>query len=72
MMASILKMKGYVVSGIIIEDGQSHLNQLKFKDIPLITEDVASQQKSGIVIDTLSSNVSDELNKKHNLYHNRS
>ena len=71
MMALTLKMKGYVVNGIILEDNQANMQNFNFKEIPLITARVAAEQKSGIVIDTIPPNANADypaLVKKHTFW----
>ena len=69
-MALTLKMKGYVVNGIILEDDKANMQNFNFKEIPLITARVAVEQKSGIVIDTIPPNANADysaLVKKHTI-----
>lgn len=71
MTALTLKMKGYVVSGIILEDNQAQMQNFNFKEIPLITAKAAAEQKSGIVIDTIPPNANADypaLAKKHTFW----
>ena len=71
MMALTLKMKGYVVNGIILEDNQAQMQNFNFKEIPFITAKVAAEQKSGIVIDTIPPNANADypaLAKRHTFW----
>lgn len=58
---NILKMKGYVISGIISDEVSSQMQNLHYEDIPFFSIKEAMNQKNAFLIDFIFNSAEDDI-----------
>lgn len=56
MIVNTMKMKGYVISGIISDEDLAQMQGFYYEDIPIITAKTAMEQKNALIIESLPTN----------------